>query len=102
MVIHSAAVPLFPKTIELAGMGIAPGGLQRNREFRRDMVEVAREVPDLLADILFDPQTSGGLLISLPAEKAPALLEKMHREGIKEATIIGEVTNQPKGKIIVI
>jgi selenide,water dikinase len=101
MVIHSAAVPLFPKTIELAGMGIAPGGLQRNREFRRDMVEVAREVPDLLADILFDPQTSGGLLISLPVEKATALLEKMHREGIKEATIIGEVTNQPKGKIIV-
>ena len=101
MVIHSAAAPLFPGVKELAGMGMIPGGLHRNREFRRDMVEVAKEVPDYLADILFDPQTSGGLLISLPAKKAPALLEKMHREGIKEAAIIGEVTAEPKGKIIV-
>ena len=101
MVIHPAAVPLFPGVKELAGMGMIPGGLHRNREFRRDMVKVAKEVPDYLADILFDPQTSGGLLISLPAEKAPTLLERMHREGIKEAAIIGEVTAEPKGKIIV-
>ena len=101
MVIHSAAVPLFPGVKELAEMGMVPGGLHRNREFRRDMVKVAKEVPDYLADILFDPQTSGGLLISLSAKKAPALLERMHREGIKEATIIGEVTAEPKGKIIV-
>ena len=101
MVIHSAAAPLFPGVKELAGMGMIPGGLHRNREFRRDMVETAKEVPDYLADILFDPQTSGGLLISLPAKKAPTLLERMHREGIKEAAIIGEVTAEPKGKIIV-
>ncbi len=101
MVIHSAAVPLFPGVKELAETGMVPGGLHRNREFRRDMVKVAKEVPDYLADILFDPQTSGGLLISLSAKKAPALLERMHREGIKEATIIGEVTAEPKGKIIV-
>ena len=101
MVIHSATVPLFPGVKELAGMGMIPGGLHRNREFRQDMVKVAKEVPDYLADILFDPQTSGGLLISLPAKKAPTLLERMHREGIKEAAIIGEVTAEPKGKIIV-
>jgi len=101
MVIHSAAVPLFPGVKELAGMGMVPGGLHRNREFRQNMVKVAKEVPDYLADILFDPQTSGGLLISLPAKKAPMLLERMHQEGIKEAAIIGEVTAEPKGKIIV-
>jgi selenide,water dikinase len=101
IVIHSLEVPFFPETKELAEMGIIPGGLHRNREFRRNMVKIAKEVPDYLADIFFDPQTSGGLLISVPEQKASALLERMHREGIKEAAIIGEVVAEPEGKIIV-
>jgi selenide,water dikinase len=101
MLIHSAAVPFFPETKGLAEMGMIPGGLHRNREFRLNMVEIKKEVPDYLADILFDPQTSGGLLISVAEEKAPVLLERMHQEGIKEAAIIGEIVTEPKGKIIV-
>ena len=101
MFIHSAAVPFFPETKELAQKGMIPGGLHRNREFRLNMVEIAQEVPDYLADILFDPQTSGGLLISVSEQKASVLLERMHKEGIKEAAIIGEVIAEPKGKIIV-
>jgi selenide,water dikinase len=92
---------VLPKTIELAKMGMTPGGLQRNREFRRDMVEIAKEVPEYLADIFFDPQTSGGLLIAVPEEKALELLEKMHGENVSEATIIGKVVAIPKGKVIV-
>ncbi len=101
MLIHSAAVPFFPETKRLAERGFIPGGLHRNREFRLNMVEIAKEVPDYLAEILFDPQTSGGLLISVPEQKAPLLLKKMHQEGIKEAAIIGEVVARPKSKIIV-
>jgi len=101
MVIHSAAVPFFPETKELAEMGMIPGGLHRNREFRTNMVEIAKEVPDYLADILFDPQTSGGLLISVSRQKAPVLLKRMQQEGVEEAAIIGEVVAEPKGKIIV-
>ena len=101
MLIHSAAVPFFPEARELAEMGMIPGGLHSNREFRLNMVEIAKEVPDYLADILFDPQTSGGLLISVSKPKTPVLLERMHQEGIKEAAIIGEVVAEPPGKIIV-
>ena len=101
MLIHSAAVPFFPETKELAEMGMIPGGLHRNREFRLNMVEINKEVPDYLNDILFDPQTSGGLLISVSEEKTPVLLERMHQEGIEEAAIIGEVVAEPKGRIIV-
>ena len=101
MLIHSATVPFFPEAKELAEMGMIPGGLHRNREFRLNMVEIAKEVPDYLADILFDPQTSGGLLISVSEQKAPALLERMHQEGIEEAVVIGEVVAKPRGKIIV-
>ena len=99
--INSAAVPVFPEVKELAEMGMIPGGLGRNRKFRQNMVEIAKAVPDYLADTLFDPQTSGGLLISVPEPKAAALVERMRKEGVEAAAIIGEVIAEPKGKIIV-
>ena len=78
-----------------------PGGLHRNREFRTNMVEISHGVPAYLADIFFDPQTSGGLLISLPEPEARLLFDKMHKEDISEVAIVGEVVGEPKGKIIV-
>ncbi len=101
MVIDSAAVPILPKAPELVGIGMTPGGLQRNREFRQDMVEIDRKVPGYLADILFDPQTSGGLLIAVAPEKADTLLGRLHGAGVEEAAVIGEVVAAPKGKITV-
>jgi selenide,water dikinase len=91
IIIHSATVPYFPEAKGLAEMGMIPGGLYRNRDFRINMVEIGAEVPGYLADILFDPQTSGGLLIAVPEDRANGLLERMHQEGITEAAIIGEV-----------
>jgi selenide,water dikinase len=101
MVVRSPAVPYFPEAKELAEMGLAPAGLHRNREFRRGMVEIAETVPDYMTDILFDPQTSGGLLISVPGQEAESLLERMREAGIAQAVIIGEIVEEPKGKIIV-
>ncbi len=101
MVIYSKSIPFFSEARELAERGYIPGGLQRNREFRIKMVEISRGVPDYLADILFDPQTSGGLLIAVPEPKASLLLERMLKAGIGEATIIGEVVDGPKGRIAV-
>ena len=101
LVVDSWAVPLFPGTKELAERHLVPGGLQRNREFRQSMVEVGRDVPDYLIDILFDPQTSGGLLISVAESAAARLLVRMHEAGIGEAAIIGEVVAEPEGKILV-
>ncbi len=101
MMIHSSDVPFFPEAKELAEMGMTPGGLHRNRDFRMNMVEFSDNIPQFMSDILFDPQTSGGLLISLPGPEAESLLERMHEEGIEEAAIIGEVTAEPKGRIVV-
>jgi selenide,water dikinase len=101
MVIDSAAVPYFSEAKELAEMGLVPGGLHRNRDFRAHMVEISEQVPAFLVDILFDPQTSGGLLIALPAANAGELLDKMHEEDINDAAIIGEILEKPKGQIAV-
>lgn len=101
MVIDSASVPFFPEAKELAEMGMIPGGLHRNRDFRKDMVDIRKKVPQYLQDILFDPQTSGGLLIAVPEKKASRLLERLHKKGVTEAVVIGEVAAEPKGRISV-
>jgi selenide,water dikinase len=101
IMIDSAAVPYISEAKELAEMGLVPGGMHRNRDFRKHMVEISDQVPDYMIDILFDPQTSGGLLISLPEKNAIELLDKMHRDSITDAAIIGDVSGEFKGKVIV-
>jgi selenide,water dikinase len=101
MVIDSSAVPYFHEVIKLVEMGMVAGGLHRNKKFRMHMVDVAPHVPDYVIDIFFDPQTSGGLLFSLPEDQAEDIVKKMHAEGIGDAAIVGEVTGKPKGKILV-
>jgi len=99
IVIESAAVLYFPEVREYAEMGMIPGGLHRNRDFRKHMVDIAEGVPEFLADIIFDPQTSGGLFIAVPHERAWMLLEKLHKQGVKGAAIIGEVVAEPAGRL---
>jgi selenide,water dikinase len=101
MRIDAASVPFFPEIRPFVEEGIIPGGLIRNRKFREGQVEISPGCPDWRVDILFDPQTAGGLLIALPAGDAKHLLHEMHASGIAEAAIVGEVTASPKGKIII-
>jgi len=65
------------------------------------MVELAGDIPEDLLLILFDAQTSGGLLISIPPTRAERLLQRLHSGGAAESAIIGEVVTEPKGKIVV-
>ena len=101
MVIRSSSVPIFHEIQEFVEMGIIPGGLNRNRKFRMNMIEVGPDCPEWIVDVFFDPQTSGGLLISLPLKEAEDLVKRMNDEGIKDAAIIGEVVPEPKGKIMI-
>jgi selenide, water dikinase len=100
-IINAPAVPLFPEAKEYYDLGMVAGGLGRNRDYRKDMVDFAPGVPRYLQDILFDPQTSGGLLIAVPVPKAASLLKKLHAAGVTEAAIIGEVLAEPKRRITV-
>jgi len=100
--IFSGSIPLLPGAEEFARKGVLPGGSHRNREFYSRLVTFADRVPPHMQDILFDAQTSGGLLISVAEEKAEKLLRKLHRAGVKEAVIVGEVTREPAGKLIIV
>jgi selenide,water dikinase len=94
-------IPVISVALEYAGMGFMPGGLDKNRAHRKAMVEIQAPVDQLLQDILYDPQTSGGLLISVDAGSASLLLEALKRKGVEQAAIIGCVMAEPKRKIII-
>ncbi len=71
--LSAAALPLLPGALEYAARGIVTGGAARNRQYLQDKVTISPKVPKALQDVLFDPQTSGGLLFAVAPEKAPAV-----------------------------
>lgn len=99
--VNSDSIPLLPEVERFAQQGLYPGGSRRNRDFYSPAVNFAAEVPEHMRAILFDAQTSGGLLICLSPDKVERLLKQLHSAGIKEAAIIGEVVAEPKGIITV-
>ena len=100
--IRTSDVPFFPGIRELVEGGIVPAGLYRNRNFRADMVDVAAGCPPWLVDILFDPQTAGGLFVALAPERADELVRTMRSRGLGHAAVVGEVLAEPKGRILLV
>ena len=101
MVVYASRVPVFEEALEYAGMGLIPGGAYRNEKFRQTLVDTEGEIDDDRMKLMFDPQTSGGLLISLEAGEAEKLLAELHAHGIAEAAIIGEITEEHPGRIVI-
>ena len=85
-----ADVPLLPGTIDYAEREIFPGGLSRNRDFVLPHVRFADRITAAQRAILYDPETSGGLLMALAPEQARSYVAQAEVDGI-DARIIGEV-----------
>ena len=96
--IDAAKVPVLPGAIECIRAGYVPGGLKANRDFAECLVEYGREVDDATKALLFDPQTAGGLLLSISAESANRYIDALKRAG-GQATVVGEIL--PKGKPLI-
>lgn len=93
-------VPFLPRVEELVRAGFIPGGTGRNKEYRAAQVSFLAGA-DYAPDVLFDPQTSGGLLIAIPQKSAEHLVERLHGEGVAAAAIIGAVLTEPRNLITV-
>ncbi len=88
--IETARVPMIPGALELAAQGLLTSGDKTNRRYVGDDVRIGAEVRKDMGSLLFDPQTAGGLLISIAAENADALLARLC-ENYADARIIGRV-----------
>jgi selenide, water dikinase len=95
LVLHSAKVPLLEGALDCVRAGHIPGGLKANREFAECVVEYESGIPEDVRTILFDPQTAGGLLISVAAGDSPFLTRALHTAGVP-AVEIGEVLARTK------
>lgn len=94
--IDSGELPIIEEALDYAAMGLIPAGAYKNREFRSQVVKISPLVDRAVADILFDPQTSGGLLICVDSSQADQLLNTLHEKGLNSARMIGEVTDGPE------
>lgn len=86
-------VPLFTDTLEAATMGLVPAGTYSNRKSVTG-VDLGDLADTVWSDVLFDPQTSGGLLFALPEEEVDALVKALQMDGVNQATCIGRVVTK--------
>ena len=97
MTIDAASLPILPSVADMAAMGMVPAGSYANRDHggAHVLIDVAdRDAARLASDIVFDPQTSGGLLLSVALEAAEELSAKL-REKFPGAAIVGKIKKSP-------
>lgn len=93
--IEYQSVPHFPEALELSARGVQPRGMKTNQQAFSSSVHMSDAVPEVWQDLLFDPQTSGGLLIAIPEEGAQTFLKQF------DAAVIGRVVDTVEGQIVV-
>ena len=98
--IDVSGLHLIPQSLELARLGVLPAGLYRNRHFAEEWVD-GGNVELAVQDLLYDPQTSGGLMMAVEAEDAPALLEALKADSrVPAPQLVGRVAPYQGGKRI--
>ncbi|HYT26328.1 MAG TPA: selenide, water dikinase SelD [Actinomycetota bacterium] len=96
--VDAARVPFLPGAAELAGAGFVSGGTRSNQAFLAGRVALDPGVPPVVATLLHDAQTSGGLLLAVPPGVLAGLVEDLHGRGLRPA-LVGRVLGGPAGAI---
>jgi selenide,water dikinase len=93
-------IPFIPEARDYAMMGLIPAGSYATKHFCEQLVDIGPDVETVALDLIFDPQTSGGLVVAVAPEQAPACLEQLRTKGIASAAVIGEVLGpHPEGRL---
>lgn len=99
--IYADRLPVLPDVLDSLRAGLVCGGIERNLESASESVDVESGVPEELATLLYDPQTSGGLLMAVPRAAADDCVARLKAAGILSAAVIGRFVEGPKGRIMV-
>ena len=99
--VYADAVPLFEGVLICLRRQIISGAIERNREYASKFVVRDEAVEEELETALYDPQTSGGLLMCVAAKKAVAVMKKLKKAGIERAAVIGRIVESSEGKIVI-
>ena len=99
--VNRSAIPVLPGVLELLEKDVAPGGTHRNIESLEGHLVWDDELPQTDRLLLCDPQTSGGMLISIPAAKCDLLIRNLVEKETPYAVVVGEVTDGEPGSITI-
>jgi len=99
--VDATAVPYLPQARKLAGQGIVPAGAYNNRKYLAPYVEALGTVGAAEQDLLYDPQTSGGLVLAVDESRKEDLLAALRQEGVRRFGVIGRVLGSGSGKIAI-
>lgn len=98
--LDSATVPLLEGALDAASTGLVPGGAHSNRKFFSTWVSLQGTLSPEMIDVMFDPQTSGGLILGIPAARSKELRDALEQEGVEIVAEIGEVLEaHPQGLV---
>jgi selenide,water dikinase len=100
--VELSRVPVLPAAWEYVRAGVAPGGTHANLRFLADWVSYDAEISNEERLVLCDAQTSGGLLASVPAERAEAIVDALRAAGARDAAAIGAIVAEPAGRMSVV
>jgi selenide, water dikinase len=100
--IYGKTVPVFEEALNLVKEGFVPGGTRSNQAFLENDVLIDGSFSDEWITLLYDAQTSGGLLISVASEKLDMLMYELNKGKVETIAVIGEVTKQHPGKITIL
>jgi len=98
--VTGAAIPVFDGVMDLIRDGVVSGAVERNREYASRFVRRRKGAGEELETLLYDPQTSGGLLIAVRNSKAAPLLAALRDKGVPSAAVIGRVTRKAPPRIV--
>lgn len=99
--IYAGKVPVFDGVLECVQQGIISGAVDRNKEFATQYVKAGKGVSKEMTEVLYDPQTSGGLLISIREDKSEKLIALLKKRGVAHAVAIGKVVAKSDGQIVI-
>ena len=98
--INTHAIPILEGARDYASMGLIPAGAHSNRKYFSPWITIDPAVPLDITDLVFDPQTSGGLVLGVPGDRSEELREALLARGVEFAALIGEVLSEdPEGHL---
>jgi selenide,water dikinase len=98
--IYTDCIPLFDDVLDFVRMEMISGAVERNREYAVRYVTKDASIDAEWETVLYDPQTSGGLLMSLDEEKKEEALRRLREKGVETADVVGKIVAESEGEII--
>jgi selenide,water dikinase len=98
--VYADCVPLFDDVLDFVKLEMISGAVERNREYAESYVTNDAQVGSEWETVLYDPQTSGGLLMAVKEEKKEEILRRLKEKGVENAEVIGKIVEKSNGRII--